>query len=294
MSFVGDIVGGIMGADASREAANMQSDAYGRALNQLSKSYGAQQSALEPYSQQSLQNLARLNYAMYGQTPSAASSTISPESWAAKNYLASHPGAQGQTLYQNPMTGEVSTQVPAYTSSNMGVRGGSLNPLATFSMQDWQESPVAGAYQQAQDAATKNLMESSQAKWLAGGDISGTQLNALSQNLGNLYAQYQPASEEAAYNQWLQQRQNALANISGQINPGVASEIAGYAGQYGSNYGNLQTGLGQAQAQGALGQAAGWGQAAKGFGSLGGNALMAYVLQGGNFMTPYAQAATKR
>lgn len=90
---------------------------------------------------------------------------------------------------------------------------------------------------------------------------SGTMANQLSQNMGQLYAQYDPQSLAAAQQNAISQRQNEYNILAGMSSPTGAQQVAQYAGQYGQNAGANMINAGNAQAAGQVGAANAWGNA---------------------------------
>ena len=140
--------------------------------------------------------------------------------------------------------------------------GGSLDPNYRFSMQDWQNSPEYSVYAGARNAATKRSQEALMAQGAASGMYgSGTMANQLAQNMGELYAQYDPASLAAAQQSVLGQRNTGYNMLAGMSSPQGAQQVAGYAGQYGQQAGQNMIGAGNARAAGQMGAANAWGNA---------------------------------
>lgn len=284
---IGSIVGGSMQANAAEDAANIQAGAANQANQLQYQMFQEQQRLMEPWAQSGEANLARLNYAMYGQTPSAQSMILDPNSAAYKNYLTANPyltsttgsrwvpesgtgrtapapvaGNTQPTLYQNPLTGEISARPPNIGANQMGVQGGGLNPDYRYSFEDWQNSPEYAVYAGARDISIQRAQDNLLAQNAASGMYgSGNMANQLSQNIGDQYALYDPASFQAAQASALGQRQNEYNQLVGLANPTGAQQVAQYAGQYGQIAGQNILGAGNAQAAGQMGQANAWGNA---------------------------------
>lgn len=119
-----------------------------------------------------------------------------------------------------------------------------------------QESP-------AQQFATQQAMQQMQAQAQMGGQLlSSNALVGAGQLAGKIGAQY----EQQAFNQWLLGRQQILGEQAAAMQPfsnlatagqQAAGGTAGYIGQAGANIGNIQLGMGQAQAQATMDAAAG-------------------------------------
>jgi hypothetical protein len=140
--------------------------------------------------------------------------------------------------------------------------GGNLDPNYRFSTQDWQNSPEYAVYAGARDAATKRSQEALMAQGAASGMYgSGTMANQLAQNMGQLYAQYDPQSLQAAQQSVLGQRNTGYNMLAGMSSPQGAQQVAGFAGQYGQQAGQNMIGAGNAQAAGQVGAANAWSNA---------------------------------
>ena len=280
---VGSLASGWMQSNAAEDAANTQAGASNQANQLQYQMFQQQQAGLQPWVQSGESNLARLNYAMYGQAPSAQSMILDPNSAAYKNYLTANPSlvptstygfldmlagrtapsaSTAPTLYQNPLTGEISTTAPNIGANQMGVQGGGLNPDYRYSTQDWQNSPEYAVYAGARDTAIKRGQENLLAQNAASGMYgSGNMANQLQQNVSDQYAMYDPASFSAAQASALGQRQNEYNQLVGLSNPNAAQQVAQYAGQYGQNAAQNIVGAGNALANGQMGQANAWGNA---------------------------------
>jgi hypothetical protein len=179
-----------------------------------------------------------------------------------------------QTLYQNPITGEITTTPPTMTPEMMGVTGGGLDPSARFSTADWQASPEYGAYAGARDATLKRTMAGLQGQAGASGMYgSGNVANALASNVADIYATYDPASLAAARQGWEGGRGTEFNMLAGLSNPNAVQQIGNYAGAYGTNAGNLMVDAGRSLAAGQLGSAGQWQSAL----ATGTNALTGYL-----------------
>ncbi len=280
---VGSIGGAMIASGGAEDAANIQAGSANQANQLQYQMFQEQQRLMQPWAQSGQGNLARLNYAMYGQVPSAQSMIVDPKSQAYKNYVAQHPqpvdasaprnmlghltqqtsGPSAQpTLYQNPMTGEISTTSPGINANQMGVQSGGLNPDWRFSTEDWKNSPEYSVYAGARDAALTKSQDALMAQGAASGMYgSGTMANQLSQNMGQLYAQYDPLSLQTAQQNAISQRQNQYNMMTGMASPSGAQQVGQWAGQYGQNAGQNIIGAGNAQAAGQVGAANAWGNA---------------------------------
>ena len=284
-TLAGGIISGSMQADASEDAANIQAGASNQANQLQYQMFQEQQQLMQPWVQSGQGNLARLNYAMYGQPPSANQMQLDPASQEYKNWVAANPPAtrtmpaaggglfgsvasqaiaqsDRPTLYKNPATGEISTIAPQINANQMGVAPGGLNPDWRFSTEDWKNSPEYSVYAGARDAALTRSQDALMAQGAASGMYgSGTMANQLSQNMGQLYAQYDPASLAAAQQNAIGARQNEYNMLVGMSSPTGAQQVAQYAGQYGQNAGQNIINSGNAQAAGQVGAANAWGNA---------------------------------
>jgi len=292
-----------MSKRASDKATNASTAAADEANDLQYQMWREQQSLLSPYAQSGTSNLARLNYAMYGQTPSTSSMTLDPYSTAYQNYFEQNPGSTAEALYQNPLTGEVSETPYNLSGSDMGVEANSLLDDG-YTMEDWYASPEYQVYNNAQGAALTNATDTVNASAAAKGMYgSGTWANQLNTNMGNIYAAYQPASLAAARNADTASRTGNYNMISGMSNSTGATQLANAASQYGVNSGNLTTAAGNAQAQGQLtganamigGVTSGLNQVANAYGNYSGqqniNALLAALAAktGTSSYNPYGQ-----
>lgn len=116
--------------------------------------------------------------------------------------------------------------------------GGRLDPMTQFRMEDYYNSPEYQIYQEAQNAASQQAMDQMKALGAAGkygGFGGGTFANALSQNLGQLYAQYGPQALAASRQAWENQRANAFNALYGLSQPQQTGQLAQYRGTMGQN-----------------------------------------------------------
>lgn len=298
------VISGILQSNATESAAETQAGASDQANQLQYQMFQEQQKLMQPWVQSGQGNLARLNYAMYGQVPSAQSMILDPNSRAYKNYMAANqpntqvggtPSASLPTLYQNPLTGEILT-TPPNVANQMGVQGGGLNPDYRYSFQDWQNSPEYAVYAGARDTAIRRGQENLLAQNAASGMYgSGNMADQLQQNVSDQYAKYDPMSFQAAKESALGQRQNEFNQLAGLSTPNGAQQVAGFAGQYGQQAGQNMIGAGNALAAGQVGSANAWGnaitsgvnQAANAYGNYQGqqnmNALLAMMQQSGGY-----------
>lgn len=240
---------------STERAAETAAEAQEKGAELAYRVYQQQAAGMQPWVQSGGSNLARLNYALYGQLPTAESLRLDPNSAAYKNYLARNPGMQGKTLYQNPITGEISDTAPMVNANQMGVQGGGINPSDRFTTADWQASPEYAAYAGARNAALDRTSADLAAQAGASGMYgSGNVANALAQNVGQLYAQYDPASLAAAQDRWNAARTQEFNQLAALANPNGVAQTAGYLGQYGETAANALANAGALQAQGILGQ----------------------------------------
>jgi hypothetical protein len=261
----GSLVGGYMAKRGADKAANTAAAASDRANELQYDIWREQQALLSPWAQSGNAGLTRLNYAMYGQTPTADSMMLDPYSAEYQNYFEAHPNSEAQTLYRNPITGEISETAPGFNTGQMGVEGGSLDPSWRFGMQDWYDSPEYQVYNQARDVSIRQGQDAVNAQSAARGMFgSGTWANSLAGNISDQYAKYNPASLAAARGATEAARAQQYNMMVGMASPTGAQQVANYAGQYGANAGNLMQAAGNAQAQG---QQAGTNAMVSGFGS---------------------------
>jgi hypothetical protein len=313
---VGSLIGGSQQADAATSAAQTQANSANQANQLQYQMFQEQQALMQPWVQSGQQNLARLNYAMYGQLPQA-NALMSPSAGGPTTT----PGTPGQTPAQTTPGGTISarftegmvdlpaflsaqqlgdlgptdrrayyaaggqmlqpgatapsartmgsaaqpgaaTQTGGMTAEQMGVQGGSLNPDWRFSTQDWQNSPEYAVYNNARDAALTRSQDALMAQGAASGMYgSGTMANQLSQNMGQLYAQYDPLSLQTAQQNAVAARQNQYQMMTGMASPTGAQQVGQWAGNYANNVGQNMIGAGNAQAAGQVGAANAWGNA---------------------------------
>ncbi|MFZ3043567.1 MAG: hypothetical protein WA058_00445, partial [Minisyncoccia bacterium] len=148
------------------------------------------------------------------------------------------------------------------TAEQMGGAAGRLSPDWRFSTQDWKDSPEYAVYQGARDAALQRSQDTLMAQGAASGMYgSGTMANQLSQNMGQLYAQYDPLSLQTARQAAESARTQEFNMLAGLSSPTGAQQVAQYAGIYGQNAGQNIIGAGNAQAAGQMGSANAWGNA---------------------------------
>jgi len=273
---IGGLASGYMSKRASDKAANTAAAASDRANDLQYQMWQEQQALMAPWVQSGGANLNRLNYAMYGQMPTADAMRLDPysieyQNWMEQNEkqlpsllktiaggpdMQAHSGTPGDwdgALYRNPITGEISVTAPNLTADQMGVEGGSLDPSWRFSMQDWYDSPEYQVYNQARDVSIRQGQDAINAQNAARGMFgSGTWANALAGNISDQYAKYNPASLAAARGAEEAARTQQYNMMVGMASPTGAQQVANYAGQYGTNAGNLILNAGNAQAQGQL------------------------------------------
>jgi hypothetical protein len=266
------VVSGIVNADATEDAAQTQADASG-AANQLQyQMFQEQQALMQPWVQSGQQNLDRLNYAMYGQVPQSRDRAIPAPGQRpldAVGAVATRFGGPFGRIVGNtlrplgvPEREMVGGDRSGLTANQMGVQAGGLNPDWRFSTEDWQNSPEYAVYNNARDAALTRSQDALMAQGAASGMYgSGTMANQLSQNMGQLYAQYDPLSLQTAQQNAVAARQNQYNQMVGMASPTGAQQVGQWAGNYAQNAGQNIIGAGNAQAAGQVGSANAWGNA---------------------------------
>ena len=263
---------GYLGYKGSKAASEGQENAADIAWQM----YQQQVAGMAPYAASGASNLARLNYPLYGQSPSSQEMEVNPNSPEYKLYQAEQLGlrpgtynfdrfmregklpdaARGKqftgTLYKNPLTGEFSTTAPTLNESGYGgVRGGGINPSERFTTADWQVSPEYAAYAGARNAALDRTSADLAAQAGASGMYgSGNVANALAKNVSQIYAGYDPASLAAARDAWTQGRTLEFNQLASLANPNGAQQINTYAGNYGTAAGNAAANQGLIRQQG--------------------------------------------
>lgn len=191
---------------------------------------------------------------------------LSPSDWT--NAMSSDPtGSKEATALQRQMFDYQKEIMAPFVSSGqanvqrlnqMMVPGEYLDPTRTFTTQAWQASPEYSAYNAAQQAAQTDALANLQAQAGASGMYGGgTYANQLAQNLGNLYAQYQPASLAAAQQNWQANRRQAYNMLAGLANPTAAQQIGEWAGAVGRGAGQAAMNTAAARQQGMSGLGAG-------------------------------------
>ena len=292
LGLVGSIFGGSQQADAATDAANIQANSANQANQLQYQMFQEQQKLMQPWVQSGQNNLDRLNYAMYGQVPQQQQqqqlgpAPVAPVMPEFGNLYIDGGGDTGRILNPNfDMGGSIEKynqdlakyyqDLAAYnaqgsgspvggglTVDQMGVKAGGLNPDWRFSTQDWKNSPEYEVYAGARDAALTRSQDALMAQGAASGMYgSGTMANALSQNMGQLYAQYDPLSLQTAQQNAVAARQNQYNQMVGMASPTGAQQVGQWAGQYGANAGQNIIGAGNAQAAGQVGAANAWGNA---------------------------------
>lgn len=248
-----------MQADAATEAAELQAGAANNASQLQYKTFQQQQALMDPWVNSGRNANALLQYQMFGVTPSSDTMRLDPNSLAYQTALRTNPNYANQpnlALYQNPFTGAVTAEVPDVSRYLQGAPG-SLNP-ANFTMDDFRGSLESQVYGGARDAAAKKSIDATQAQGVAQGmgnlNNSGNIQNALMQNLGQLYAQYDPQALSA----WQANKTNQFNMMSGMASPQGAQQVGNYAGNMASNVGNNMISAGNAVGQGAVNRAGAW------------------------------------
>lgn len=176
---------------------------------------------------------------------------LSPSDWTSA--MSSDPTGSKEAAamqfiaQQNALNYQKETMAPFVESGKANIQrlnelmgaGQYLEPTRTFTTADWGASPEYAAYNAAQQAAQTNSLAALQAQAGASGMYGGgTYANQLSQNLGNLYAQYQPASLAAAQQNWNANRALAYNMLAGLANPTAAQQVGAWAGNAAANVGN--------------------------------------------------------
>lgn len=250
-------------SEGAIKAAETTAEGQLKAAQVANQVYADQQARMQPWALSGSRNLAALNYAMYGITPSAEEMKLAPSSVEYKRYQAEQlgikPGSHDYNefmagtppdwvhsakdrlysgeLYRNPLTGEITTTAPDMSTESLfsGVQSGELDPSRRFGLDDWYASPEYLAFNNARDAAVKrtnaDLLAQAGASGLYG---SGTFGNALAQNVGQLYAGYDTASLAAARDAWNSGRTMEYNMLAGLANPDATQQINTYAGAAGN------------------------------------------------------------
>ena len=261
-------------ADAAENAANTQANSANQANQLQYQMFQEQQKLMQPWVQSGQQNLDRLNYAMYGQAPTgqyapdfSGVNSVNDIGPTMRNWLSSAvPGLlQGRPVYSGGSRNfdeSTGTYRSTGTPNQMGVAPGGLNPDWRFSTQDWKNSPEYEVYNNARDAALTRSQDALMAQGAASGMYgSGTMANQLSQNMGQLYAQYDPLSLQTAQQNAISARQNQYNQMVGMASPTGAQQVGQWAGNYGQTAGANTIAAGNAQAAGQVGSANAWSNA---------------------------------
>ena len=271
------IIGGISSyqqGKAAAKAAELQANAANNASNLEYKTFLQQQALMQPWVDSGRNANALLQYQMFGQTPTPGSMRLDPNALAYTSAVEANPNYANRSdlvLYQNPFTGEVSDTPPDVSRYLQGTPGG-LNP-GNFTIDDFRNSLESQVYGGARDASARLATDAIQAQNAAQGmgnlNNSGNVQNALMQNLGQLYAQYDPQ----ALNAFTGRKTNQFNMLSGMANPNGAQQVGNYAGNMAQNVGNNMINAGNAQAQGAIGQANAWSSGLQGLNNAGMSAV---------------------
>ena len=243
---LGSVYSGSMQAGAAKDAAQMQANSANQANQLQYQMFQEQQKLMQPWVTSGQQNLERLNYAMYGQAPQSPGDRVIPA-----------PGPRPAETRMAP-----DSLAGGLTANQMGVQAGGLNPDWRFSTEDWKNSPEYEVYNNARDAALTRSQDALMAQGAASGMYgSGTMANQLSQNMGQLYAQYDPLSLQTAQQNAVAARQNQYNQMVGMASPTGAQQVGQWAQNYGQIAGANMIGAGNAQAAGQVGSANAWGNA---------------------------------
>lgn len=234
---VGSLLGGIIGSDASEEAAQQQAQAAINAQNIANRQFEQITAQQSPYNQSGYGSLSQLDYLLGIGTPGAENS------WTGGT------NAKGGSIAGAPLTA---------TSSEAGGYGSLLKP---FGLSDFEKFSPAYAFQKQQ--GTQGVLNGDAA---GQGALSGSAQKDLidfNQNLAS-------TSFNNAFNQYQTQQGNIFSRLSGIANLGQSAAantaqsgvaLAGQAGQAAQNVGTALAGgtVGAANAwTGALSSAPAW------------------------------------
>jgi len=235
------LIGGLIGSDASQEAAAEQAAAANRALDISSNEFNTITGQESPFLQSGYGALGQLNYLLGIGAPGTAAK----------------PGTGGLTG-ANGTPGAFMGTAPTAASSTAGGYGSLLQP---FNLSDWQQlSPAYNFQKQQGQQGVLNGAAAGQ------GAMSGAALKDLTdynQELAN-------TSFNNAFNQYQTQQGNIFSRLSGIANLGQSAAsntaqfgvaLAGQAAQSAQNIGTAQAAgtIGSANAiSGGLSSAAPW------------------------------------
>lgn len=247
MSWVGvavggaSLIGGLIGSDASKEAAAEQAAAANRALDISSNEFNTITGQESPFLQSGYGSLGELNYLLGIGAPGTAG----------------RPGTGGLSG-ANGTPGAFMGTAPTAASSTAGNYGSLLTP---FNLSDWQQlSPAYNFQKQQGQQSVLNGVAAGQ------GAMSGAALKDLTD-----YNQAEAnTSFNNAFNQYQTQQGNIFSRLSGIANLGQSAAsntaqsgvaLAGQAAQSATNIGTAQAAgtIGSANAiSGGLSSAAPW------------------------------------
>jgi hypothetical protein len=235
------LIGGLIGSDASKEAAAQQAAAANRALDVSSNEFNTITGQESPFLQSGYGSLGQLNYLLGIGAPGTAGK----------------PGTGGLSG-ANGTPGAFMGTAPTAASSTGGNYGSLLDP---FNLSDWQQLSPAYNFQKQQ--GTQGVLNGAAA---GSGALSGSAQKDLidyNQGLAN-------TSFNNAFNQYQTQQGNIFSRLSGIANLGQSAAsntaqsgvaLSGQAAQSATNVGTAQAGgtIGSANAiTGGLSSAAPW------------------------------------
>lgn len=280
LSIGGSIAGSVISANAANKAADQESEAAGRAIDQANKRYNQTTKALSPYEQAGSSATNELSYLLgLSNNPTGQNVNSQNVSDAVKGiYASTKAGSEGQGIYYDPTSGTanlsgigvdtgiktvnsydptafnsaINTALPGITSSlgsgSMDGAGGSL--AKPFSESDFREDP---GYQFALSQGQQALQRAQAAK---GDLLSGAAVKALTDyNQGMADQQY-----GAAYDRYNTNQNNLYSRLTGLSTTGLnaTNTQANAATNNASQVGGLLTDQGSAQAAGTIGSANAW------------------------------------
>jgi hypothetical protein len=280
----GALLGGFLGSDASRSAANTQADAARNATNAQLQMFSQTQSNLQPYMQTGAASLSDLQSLM-GITPGTPGTPAVPGTPAASTPGATAPVSMGGAFQQSqqpgtgpgsgPLSWLVHTPPGGSTPTAAGAAGGtpgtpavpgtpaSFNPNAplakSFSLSDFNASP---AYQFNLQEGQKAIDKAANARGNYYAPQTLQDISKFSQGVAS--GEFQNAFSNYNTNQNnLFNRLNTLS-ASGQ---NAAANLGGISTQVGGQVGSNMIGAGNALAAGQVGQANAYAGALGGLGN---------------------------
>lgn len=254
------LIGGVLGGDASKSAANTQAQAANNATALQRDIFQTQQAETQPY--RDLGNAALPTLASY----LGLDTQKSGPDWAA--YLKANPDVAADPNFANNPAAHYSQYgrkegraLPQFSNTSQASKDPNFGMLTKpFTLADVPNDP---GYQFATQQANTALENSALAR---GGALSGNFATALQQQNQNMGFQ----KENQAFNQYWQQRGN-IANLLGQATglgqSGVGQSI-GAGNNAAAGISSTIQGAGNAQAAGTIGQANAISGALGGIGSL--------------------------